>query len=167
MKSLVCITGAAGGLGKAFAVECANRGWDLLLTDLSEETLSQLARSLSNTYNVNVHYHCCDLIDIEARTELFDPGLVNTDIGLKGTGGIVRKVWGMRSSSGSAVDKPARAIAYLASEPSARQTGEVYWKDCAPLKPSRFSQREDAGFRLWELSERMCGIKYSLNQLGI
>lgn len=96
-----------------------------------------------------------------------DPGLVNTGIGLKGTGGIVRKVWEMRSSSGSAVDKPARAITYLASEPSARQTGAVYWKDCTPLKPSRFSQREDAGSRLWELSERMCGIKYSLNQSGI
>jgi len=72
MKSLVCITGAAGGLGKAFAVECASRGWDLFLTDLSEESLEQLALSLINTYNVNVFYHQCDLTDFEARTELFD-----------------------------------------------------------------------------------------------
>lgn len=72
MRSLVCITGAAGGLGKAFSIECASRGWDLFLTDLSEEALSQLARSLINTYNVNVHYHCCDLTDFEARSELFE-----------------------------------------------------------------------------------------------
>lgn len=72
MKSLVCITGAAGGLGKAFAVECASRGWNLFLTDLSERALSQLAHSLINTYNVNVHFLCCDLTDIEARTVLFE-----------------------------------------------------------------------------------------------
>ena len=72
MKSLICITGAAGGLGKAFAVECASRGWDLFLTDLSEEPLNQLAHSLTCTYHVDVFYHCCDLTDIDSRTELFD-----------------------------------------------------------------------------------------------
>lgn len=72
MKSLICITGATGGLGKAFAVECAERGWDLFITDLSDLTLSQLADSLTNTYNVDVHYHSCDLTDIESRTELFE-----------------------------------------------------------------------------------------------
>lgn len=72
MKSMVLITGAAGGLGKAFAVECASRGWDLFLTDLSEQALQRLSTSLSNTYNINVRYHCCDLTDFEARTELFE-----------------------------------------------------------------------------------------------
>lgn len=72
MKSMVCITGATGGLGKAFAVECASRGWDLFLTDLSEKALKTLAYSLINTYNINVCYHPCDLTDFEARTELFD-----------------------------------------------------------------------------------------------
>ena len=86
-----------------------------------------------------------------------DPGLVNTDIGLKGTGGIVKKVWKMRSGKGTSVEQPARSIAYLVSGPSAGQKCEVYWKDCTPLKPSRYSQLEDVGSRLWELSERMCG----------
>lgn len=72
MKSLVCITGATGGLGKAFAVECANRGWDLFLTDLSNDPLRRLSDSLSNTYNINVHYRRCDLTDYEERTELFE-----------------------------------------------------------------------------------------------
>ena len=30
-SSLVLISGASGGLGKALAVECASRGWDLYL----------------------------------------------------------------------------------------------------------------------------------------
>lgn len=91
-----------------------------------------------------------------------DPGLVNTEIGLKGTGGIVKKVWKMRSSKGTPAEQPALAISFLAAEPTARQTCEVYWKDCKPLKPSRYSQLEEAGARLWDLSERMCGIKYTL-----
>jgi len=72
MKSSVCITGAAGGLGKAFAVECASRGWDLFLTDLSDTALASLASSLSNTYGINVAYRSCDLTDQASRTELFE-----------------------------------------------------------------------------------------------
>lgn len=72
MKSMVCITGATGGLGKAFAVECASRGWNLFLTDLSDDKLHTLAVSLMNTYNIDVYYRKCDLTDFEARTELFD-----------------------------------------------------------------------------------------------
>ncbi|MFA5341952.1 MAG: SDR family NAD(P)-dependent oxidoreductase, partial [Clostridia bacterium] len=33
------ITGAAGGLGRAFAVECAKRGYNLILTDIFEDGL--------------------------------------------------------------------------------------------------------------------------------
>lgn len=72
MKTLVCITGAAGGLGKAFAVECAERGWNLFLTDLSENSLKPLAKSLINTYNIEVDYRSCDLTDYNARTGLFE-----------------------------------------------------------------------------------------------
>ncbi|HBM81392.1 MAG TPA: short-chain dehydrogenase [Clostridiaceae bacterium] len=71
MESLICITGASGGLGKAFAVECASRGWDLFLTDISKDLLSNLAGSLSSTYGVDVIYHTCDLTDCSSRRELF------------------------------------------------------------------------------------------------
>lgn len=72
MKSLICITGAAGGLGKAFAVECASRGWDLFLTDISQDTLSSLAKGLSSTYGVDVIYNPCDLSDYASRTKLLE-----------------------------------------------------------------------------------------------
>jgi short-subunit dehydrogenase len=67
MKSYVLITGAAGGLGKAFAVECAARGWDLFLTDLSEGALVPLAEGLARLHGVNVRYATCDLVDSASR----------------------------------------------------------------------------------------------------
>jgi short-subunit dehydrogenase len=72
MKSLVLITGAAGGLGKAFAAECAVRGWDLFLTDMTESSLSVLAEGLRRLYNIGVRYAPCDLTDPAARERLWE-----------------------------------------------------------------------------------------------
>ncbi len=71
MHSRYLITGAAGGLGKAFAVECASRGWDLLATDLSAGPLTLLAQGLERTYRVEVDYQATDLTNAEERAELF------------------------------------------------------------------------------------------------
>lgn len=70
--SYVMVTGAAGGLGKAFAVECASRGWNLVLTDLRADALDPLADSLSATYGIQVQVQACDLTDPASRTALFD-----------------------------------------------------------------------------------------------
>ena len=72
MRSLVFLTGAAGGLGKAFAVECARRGWDLYLTDIDQARLEILADALQRTYRVNVFYKECNLMDLESRQDLFE-----------------------------------------------------------------------------------------------
>ena len=72
MHSLYLITGAAGGLGKAFAAECASRGWDLLLTDLSEDRLAMLAGGLERTYGVEVRYRSADLTQAASRADLFN-----------------------------------------------------------------------------------------------
>ncbi len=68
--SLILVTGAAGGLGKAFAVECASRGWDVALSDLRREGLETLAESLRNTYGVRVWVFPCDLTDPTERSSL-------------------------------------------------------------------------------------------------
>jgi uncharacterized protein len=72
MRSSVFISGATGGLGKAFAVECASRGYDLYLTDLSATRLAMLANGLQNTYGVQVRQQGCDLTDLGSRSDLFD-----------------------------------------------------------------------------------------------
>lgn len=72
MKPRIMISGAAGGLGKAFAVECASRGWHLYLTDLRPEALEVLSKSLRSTYGVQVRWQACDLTDTAQRAAFFD-----------------------------------------------------------------------------------------------
>jgi NAD(P)-dependent dehydrogenase (short-subunit alcohol dehydrogenase family) len=90
-----------------------------------------------------------------------DPGLVHTDIGLKGTAGIERWVWSRRSNGGDPPEKPAKALTYLACEPSLQKTAHVYWKDCRPLKPSKYSQNSNEAARLGNCRKSCAGLKYS------
>ena len=71
-KPLIAITGATGGLGRAFAVECASRSWDIFLTDLAPAPLAILASSLETTYGISVVTHTCDLTDPSSRAQMFD-----------------------------------------------------------------------------------------------
>lgn len=71
MRSYVLITGAAGGLGKAFAAECASRGWSVFLTDLSEPALAAVSTGIERLYGVEALRHPCDLTDAAARRELW------------------------------------------------------------------------------------------------
>jgi len=66
----VMITGAAGGLGRAFAMECAARGHDLLLTDLSAEGLGRVSQGIRRLYGVRVFEKSCDITDERAVDEL-------------------------------------------------------------------------------------------------
>lgn len=71
MESYVMITGATGGLGSAFVVDCARRGYNLFLTDRQEEGAG-FAEFISQTYQVKVRYQMCDLTSTPARTELYN-----------------------------------------------------------------------------------------------
>jgi short-subunit dehydrogenase len=72
MESLVLITGATGGVGKAMAMECASRGWDLFLTDLRKDRLEMLASGLERSYGVRVLYEAADLTNPASRAVLFE-----------------------------------------------------------------------------------------------
>jgi NAD(P)-dependent dehydrogenase (short-subunit alcohol dehydrogenase family) len=87
-----------------------------------------------------------------------DPGLVKTDIGLKGTPALVQRIWKIRRSGGTSPDVPARNMAYLLTEPSIQHAANIYWKDCRPKIPSRSTLDVLASEKLWILSENMCGI---------
>jgi uncharacterized protein len=71
-QSYVLVTGATGGLGKAFAVECASRGWNLFLTDLNQDALERLADGLQAAYGVRVLIQTSDLTDPLSRSGLFE-----------------------------------------------------------------------------------------------
>lgn len=71
MKTNVLITGAAGGLGKAFSTECASRGWDLYLTDRSMQLLEPLALGITRLYGVNVQVFAADLTIASERAALW------------------------------------------------------------------------------------------------
>jgi NAD(P)-dependent dehydrogenase (short-subunit alcohol dehydrogenase family) len=100
------------------------------------------------------------------RAYAVDPGLVNTEIGLKGTAGLVKWIWTKRRQGGVDPSVGAATSIYLASELSVQAVEDVYFKNCRPKRPSRYSERENAARRLWEISERMCGINSADYGLG-
>ncbi len=55
------VTGAGGGLGKAFAIQLAHRGYNLILVCLPNEGLDELASELSSTYGIDVLFREIDL----------------------------------------------------------------------------------------------------------
>ena len=71
MKNYLMISGAAGGLGSALVVECAQRGYDLYLTDIDEKG-AEFARFIAETYQIEARYRACDLTSGPARQQLFD-----------------------------------------------------------------------------------------------
>jgi NAD(P)-dependent dehydrogenase (short-subunit alcohol dehydrogenase family) len=95
----------------------------------------------------------------QVRAFAVDPGLVNTEIGLKGTGGIENWVWSRRSSGGVAPEQGAETIVYLAAADTLEETDIAYWKNCQPRQPSRYARRTLEAARLWAVSEQLCGIE--------
>lgn len=71
MNKYTLITGASGGLGKAFSVECAKLGHNLFLTDLYEKNLKPLASTLISIYGIQVICFECNLTDMSQRQRLF------------------------------------------------------------------------------------------------
>ncbi|MBQ8322363.1 MAG: SDR family NAD(P)-dependent oxidoreductase [Clostridia bacterium] len=62
------VTGATGGLGKAFVYALAKRGYTLILTGRSEEKLCALKRELVEKYeSLTVHTYAADLSDEGSR----------------------------------------------------------------------------------------------------
>jgi len=98
MKSYLMITGATGGLGSAFVLEAARRGYNLLLTDRTPEGESFAGR-LAEKFNIEAIYRPCDLADDKCREALLSGlktdgyrfwGLINV-AGLDNEGGFMER----------------------------------------------------------------------------
>ena len=101
------------------------------------------------------------LLGPHSRVKAFaaDPGLVKTDIGIKGTPPLVRWLWERRRAGGTPPEIPARGIIFLLSEPALQDSAEIYWKDSQPRRASPRGLDTQASARLWAQSERLCGIE--------
>lgn len=66
------ISGATGGIGKAFTISCAKRGYNLFLTGRSIDKLSTLKQEILKDYHVKVEYFACDLTDEKSRQSMVE-----------------------------------------------------------------------------------------------
>ncbi len=72
-KRYALITGATGGLGKAFAWETAAKGYALLLTGRSEEKLATLKEELAREYpDTEIKTYAAELSDSNERARLWN-----------------------------------------------------------------------------------------------
>lgn len=98
----------------------------------------------------------------DSRISVFavDPGLVKTDFAAKGNNRFVRLVWRLRTRRAISAEKAAQCLLFCAVDPAAQGRTGLYWKECAPLMPSRAACRAEDGRRLWDMSEKVCGSSY-------
>ncbi len=70
-KKYALITGATGGLGKAFVSLLAEEGYDLLLTGRSEEKLAAIKKAVAEKYpDVETVCYAADLANEKSRSDL-------------------------------------------------------------------------------------------------
>lgn len=102
------------------------------------------------------------LRETNTSTYAIDPGLANTEIGLKGTSGIEKLVWKFRQKSGTSPDVPARHMVDIATLPEYRGKSGLYWKNGKEKTPSSVARNPEQAAKLWELSVKLCGIASDL-----
>ncbi|HCS39857.1 MAG TPA: short-chain dehydrogenase [Anaerolineaceae bacterium] len=87
-----------------------------------------------------------------------DPGLVNTDIGMKETGGLASLVWRSRKNMGVSPEVPSKTILFLADEPGLTISTHIYWHLCKPKQPSVNALNPALAKRLWKESCKLTGL---------
>ncbi len=101
-NKLVVITGAATGMGRAYALAFARLGSHLALSDIDPEQLKETVNQVKSIASVNLISECFDIADIE-QTESFAEkvkqqlGTVDVVINNAGIEGSCEPVWATQS----------------------------------------------------------------------
>ncbi len=72
MKRYALITGASAGIGKEFAHQLAESGWNLLLIARREESLQNLSNELTSKYSIDAQYLVADLANSNQPQIIFN-----------------------------------------------------------------------------------------------
>jgi NAD(P)-dependent dehydrogenase (short-subunit alcohol dehydrogenase family) len=86
------------------------------------------------------------------------PGLVKTDIGLKHTISLHGLVWKIRRLGGVSPAKGAETSIFLASSDEVTEQSGNYWEKCKSKLSSKNSYNKEDAKRLWDISEKLCGV---------
>lgn len=70
--SYALITGASSGIGRHYAAELAQRGYDIIAVSNQPTELESTAVELRTTYGVKVHTMCVDLSQSDAALNIFN-----------------------------------------------------------------------------------------------
>lgn len=87
-----------------------------------------------------------------------EPGLVNTEMGEKGTPGLISFVWSRRKRHGVTPEEGGATSVKLATDPEVAGEGGSYWAACRQCQSSRRSLSESDAARLWRVSAELCGM---------
>ncbi len=90
------------------------------------------------------------------RAFAVDPGLIDTDMGHKGTGLLASTFWKFRRRKGRPPEVPAQTVLFLSSEASLQDSRDYYWRDCRPKPPDPRTARADLARDLWQISAGLC-----------
>lgn len=71
-KHYTLITGASAGIGKQFAIECAEKGFNLFLVSLPNSGLEELVDELKQKFTVDIRFLSIDLIDYDSPKAVFE-----------------------------------------------------------------------------------------------
>ncbi len=66
------ISGATGGIGKAFCIACAKKGYNIFMTARNEDRLNELKAQLQKIADINVEYLACEMTDERSRLNLIE-----------------------------------------------------------------------------------------------
>jgi len=88
------------------------------------------------------------------------PGGVASNFGSSG-GALFRFGTRLAKPFMKTVEQGAQTSIYLASSPEVEGASGLYFTNSRPTKPSRRARDDASALRLWELSEKLCGVTWA------